>query len=143
MKPVSDDATQSVLGVLEVLCTREHEAALVDRFYDRFFDRNPEVVPLFGEHALAEREEMIQETLKSLLAACEGESWLDANLEALGKSHAEYGVETGMYPAFATAFLETLREILGDRFPSDAEKHFAEMLEGICGVMSAAGEGAG
>lgn len=142
MKPATDDVTQSVLGVLEILCTREHEAALVERFYERFFERNPEVVSLFGEYALAEREEMIQETLKSLLAACEGASWLEANLEALGKSHAEYGVEAAMYPAFVAVFLETLREILGERFPPDAETHFGEMLEGICGVMSAAGEGA-
>jgi hypothetical protein len=97
-------------------------------------------VPLFGPYAVSEREEMIHETLKSLLAYCEGEPWLQANLQALGKSHAEYGVEAGMYPAYVAAFLETLGELLDDRFPPESEKHVGEALEEICGVMCAAGE---
>jgi hemoglobin-like flavoprotein len=134
---------ESVLGVLERLSLREHEKALVDRFYDRFFERNPEVVPLFGAHALAEREEMIHETLNSLLAFCDDEPWLEGNLQALGSSHAEYGVTKEMYPAFVSAMLATVREVLGCQLTSEAEKHLGRMLEEICAVMSDAGERAG
>lgn len=140
MRTLSKDAVRSLLDVLEVLSARDHEAELVERFYDLFFEQNPEVVPLFGKHAIAEREEMIQETLKSLLAYCDGETWLETNLRALGKSHAEYGVETTMYPAYVAAFLETLRDVLGDRLSPETVKHVGEALEEICGVMSEAGE---
>lgn len=140
MNPLSSDARESVLSVLETLGEGGHEAALIERFYVCFFANNPDVVPLFGEYALAEREEMIRETLKSLLAHCEREPWLETNLRALGKSHAEYGVEAEMYPAYVSSFLATLREILGDRLSLTAEKHLGESLDEICAVMSAAGE---
>ena len=134
-----ENAVEAVLGVLERLSTREHEKALVERFYERFFECNPEVVPLFGPHALAEREEMVRETLNSLVACCEDEPWLEGNLRALGASHAEYGVTSEMYPAFVTAFIETIREILGGQLAPDAEKCFGRMLEEICGLMSEEG----
>lgn len=140
MSSDSNPAAESVLEVLELVS--ECEAVVVDRFYARFFERNPEVVPLFGVYALAEREEMMKETLKSVLAGCEGEPWLEGNLVALGASHAEYGVTAEMYPAFVSAFLETLREILGDRLSPEAEKGFGEMLETVCAVMCEAGESA-
>lgn len=142
MRSLSEDAARSVVSVLARISDGDLEQMLVDRFYDRFFAQNPEVVPLFGAYAVAEREEMIQETLRSLLAHCEGEPWLEANLQALGRSHAEYGVEAAMYPAYVAELLETLREVLGEAFSAQAEKHVGEALEEICRVMNAAGEGA-
>jgi hemoglobin-like flavoprotein len=134
-------ARSAVGEVLVLLSEREVEKALVERFYEVFFAANPEVVPLFGVHALAEREEMMRETLKSLLACCEAEPWLEGNLRALGASHAEYGVTSEMYPGFVEAFVEVVRELLGAALSAEAESSLRSMTGWICGVMAAAGEG--
>jgi len=133
----------AVFEVLAELAIPEQGAAFVERFYERFFRDNPEVVPLFGVHALSEREEMLQETLRSLLAWHEREIWLEANLRALGSSHAEYGVTTRMYPPFVRAFLETLHELLDGGLSERAERELGGMLEEIAGVMARAGREAG
>jgi hemoglobin-like flavoprotein len=86
---------------------------LVLRFYSLFFARHPEVCELFGEHAVSEREEMIRETLASVVAYLEDEPWLEGNLEAMGRSHAEYGVEGPMYDAFVLCMLDSLEEVAG------------------------------
>lgn len=130
---------ERVYRVLELLAPREREAALVERFYARFFECHPEVVPLFGVHGISEREEMIHETLRSLLARCEQATWLDENLHALGASHAEYGVTAPMYPAFTQSFTATLRELLGEALSPEAEADVADMLDEIGRTMARAG----
>ncbi len=55
-----------------------NEARLPQRFYEVFFERRPDVLPLFGVHSPAEREDMILETPRSVLAFLERESWLEA-----------------------------------------------------------------
>ncbi len=113
--------TAEGLALLEVLETlAAQEGKITEALYPLFFDRRPDARPLFGVHAIAEREEMIRETLRCLLALAEGESWLAGNLEALGCSHFEYGVTGDMYGDFVDAFVEVaaaeldgpLREVL-------------------------------
>jgi hemoglobin-like flavoprotein len=98
--------------VLEVLCAEEQK--LTDALYPLFFERRPDARPLFGVHALAEREEMIRETMRSLLALSEHEGFLAANLEALGKSHFEYGVTGDMYADFVGVFVDVAGEGLDE-----------------------------
>ncbi len=102
----------ALLEVLEALAAQEGK--ITDAIYPLFFDRRPDARPLFGVHALAEREEMIRETLRSLLALAEGESWLAGNLEALGRSHFEYGVTGDMYGDFVDTFVEVAAPGLDD-----------------------------
>ena len=58
----------------------------------------------------------MRETLHSLLAWCEGESWLRGNLLALGKSHWEYGVTNDMYDSFVDVMLASAEAQLGEAF---------------------------
>jgi hemoglobin-like flavoprotein len=134
---------EEILELLAEFVVPGQAEAFVERFYERFFRENPEVVPLFGTHGLSEREEMMQETLRSLLALHERQAWLEANLRALGSSHAEYGVTTSMYPPFVDAFLATLREWLGSGLSRPAERELRRMLEEITDLMARAGQGAG
>jgi len=136
-------ATSEVALALDMLFgISEHEVELAERFYEVFFERLPEVVPLFGEYALAEREEMVGETLKSILGRCEEAPWLEANLVALGASHWEYGVTSEMYPVFVRSFVDTVAEILGPRYDEAAGKAFEQVLQEVCGIMQRAGEAA-
>lgn len=141
--PASERGREEILDLLAELAVPGQGEAFVERFYERFFRENPQVVPLFGIHGLSEREEMMQETLRSLLALHERQGWLEANLRALGSSHAEYGVKTSMYPPFVGAFLATLRELLGSGFSLQAERELGRMLEEITDLMARAGRQAG
>jgi len=131
---------EALLSALAEISLRE--ARFTERFYEIFFERRPDTLPLFGPHAIAEREEMMRETLHSLHALCEGESWLEGNLVALGQSHWEYGVSTDMYDSYVETLIECAREIVGDELD---ETDLLALRLGILEIahrMSAAGEAA-
>jgi hemoglobin-like flavoprotein len=120
----------------------EQEAKLTERFYEVFFELRPDSLPLFGVHSISEREEMIRETLRSLYAWAEGEPWLGDNLDALGRSHWEYGVTADMYPSFVDAMLECVRELLGDFLDAEKTHDLQVALEAVCTRMRLAGDDA-
>lgn len=122
--------------VLESLAARE--AKIAESLYPLLFARRPDVVPLFGVHALAEREEMVRETLRSLLALAEGEDHLWGNLTALGRSHFEYGVTADMYPDFVDVFVEVAA---GD-FDETRRALLRQALDEITQAMRRAGDDA-
>ena len=96
------------------------EARFTECFYEIFFGRRPDTLPLFGLHSISEREEMMRETLHSLHALAQGESWLTGNLAALGKSHVEYGVTADMYDSYCDAMVDCARQTLEEPL-SDVE----------------------
>jgi hemoglobin-like flavoprotein len=116
-----------------------HEPELVQHFYALFFERHPEVTKLFGEHSLSEQEEMVRETLVSILAFVEQEPWLQTNLEAMGKSHAEYGVEDRMYDWMVECMLDAVERILGAECRDEYHPAWRTALGHLTGVMRAAG----
>ena len=118
----------------------EHEKSFTERFYDIFFDRRPDARPLFGVHAIAEREEMMRETFHSLHAWLEQEPWLEGNLTALGRSHWEYGVTADMYDSFVDAMIECGREVLGDFVDDEKARVFRTALEAVAEPMRCAGD---
>lgn len=119
-----------------------HETQIAERFYEIFFERRPDTIELFGAHSIAEREEMIRETLHSLHALYEGQVWLADNLVALGKSHWEYGVTEDMYPSFVDSLIDCGQEILGDEFDDAAVVSIRAAMSKIARRMSVAGESA-
>jgi hemoglobin-like flavoprotein len=133
------DGPREGLELLEVLETlSDREGKITESIYPLFFERRPDVRPLFGVHALAEREEMIRETLRSLLALAEGGGHLAANLEALGRSHFEYGVTGDMYDDFVDTFVEVAAPGL-----VDAEREVLRRgLDAITHAMRRAGDAA-
>ncbi len=118
----------------------EQEEAFCERFYEIFFEQRPDVVPLFGVHAIAEREEMMRETLKSLFAWQTHEPWLAENLRAFGRSHREYGVTADMYPSFVDAMLECADDVLGASFDSESGRCLLLALGEITNAMREAGD---
>ncbi len=120
-----------------LLRLEERESVFVERIYDIFFEGCPEALPLFGEYALSEREEMVRETFRSILAIAEGASWIDANLVALGRSHVEYGAEPSMYPPFVEAFLDAATQTLApDALDPEARATLEAHLLRIAQVMA-------
>jgi hemoglobin-like flavoprotein len=134
-----DDSTH-LLECLERLSGSEQ--ALQECFYALFFERHPEVRELFGEHSLSEQEEMIRETLASVVAQLHDEPWLDGNLEAMGKSHWEYGVEDRMYDAFVTCMLDALEHTCGAGWEPAWRDSWQRALARLTDVMRRAGQSA-
>lgn len=130
-EPSTDVALVEALEALS-----DDEKRLTEALYPLFFERRPDARPLFGVHALAEREEMVRETLRSLFALAEGEPWLEGNLEALGRSHFEYGVESDMYADFVRAFVDVAPARLDARARAALESGLARITD----TMRRAGE---
>ncbi len=134
---VQNHEADHLLASLERLSGREPE--FVDQFYSLFFKRHPEVTKLFGNHSLSEQEEMVRETLVSLVAHVEKEPWLQTNLEAMGKSHAKYGVEDRMYDWMVECMLGALERVLGEDCRDEYYSAWRSALGYLTGVMRAAG----
>ena len=128
----------ALVDVLERIA--EREAPFTERVYEIFFDRRPDARELFGPHAIAEQEEMMRETLRSIHALCEDQAWLADNLAALGRSHHEYGVTSDMYRSFAEVFLDCGREVLDDGVGDGGFDSLRLALLEITRQMSEAGE---
>lgn len=137
MRPSDRVADAILLESLAELAGRE--SRLQEAFYALFFQRHPEVRELFGEHSLSEQEEMIRETLTSVLALLEGEPWLAGNLDAMGRSHAEYGVEDWMYDAFLACMLDALEAVAGDGWDAAQRDAWSHALERVTRLMRQAG----
>ncbi len=128
-------------------------AHFTERFYEILFDRRPDTRELFGAYPLAEQEEMMRETLRSLSVlmcvaddAEEGASlhengkdelsWLAMNLRALGVSHAEYGVTPDMYDSYRLALIECAREVVGDQIDGPAKLALDSAIREVCLLMN-------
>ena len=117
----------------------EHEERFTETLYAHFFARCPKAIPLFGEHSHSEKSEMVLETFRSLLAVVEGAPWLPGNLEAMGNSHREYGVEGWMFAPFEHAFAESVSEVLDE--PIDTET--IDVMKRALAIVTAGMNGAG
>ncbi len=137
LRLVHDEEAEHLLASLDRLSGREPQ--LVEQFYALFFERHPEVTELFGKHSLSEQEEMVRETLVSMVAHVEKEPWLQTNLEAMGKSHAEYGVEDRMYDWMVECMLDAVERILGADCRDEYVPAWRSALGYLTGVMRAAG----
>jgi hemoglobin-like flavoprotein len=137
LRPEQGEEADPLLASLDRLSG--HEPELVQHFYALFFERHPEVTKLFGEHSLSEQEEMVRETLVSMLAYVEQEPWLQTNLEAMGKSHAEYGVEDRMYEWMVECMLDAVERILGAECRDEYHPAWRTALGHLTSVMRAAG----
>ena len=111
------------------------ESRFTDRFYALLFERRPDTRSLFGAYPLSEQEEMMRETLRSIIGLLEGSPWLAGNLRALGESQAEYGVTSDMYASFIEVMHECAVELLGEVVEKPALEALSLAIVSICEMM--------
>ncbi|MCP4007678.1 MAG: hypothetical protein GY725_26145 [bacterium] len=134
---VQDEEAEHLIDSMDQLSGRETK--LVEEFYALFFERHPQVTELFGKHSLSEQEEMVRETLVSVVAWIEQEPWLQTNLEAMGKSHHDYGVEDRMYDWMVECMLDALGRVCGEGWRDGHARAWRSALGHLTDVMRAAG----
>jgi hemoglobin-like flavoprotein len=106
-------------------------------FYDRLFELEPSVRPLFKSD-ISEQKKKLMQTLAVAVDGLNNIDRLVPVLQSLGARHAGYMVEDRHYDVVGEALLWTLREGLGDEFSDDVETAWTEVYTLIAGVMKKA-----
>jgi hemoglobin-like flavoprotein len=111
--------------------------AAASLFYERLFELDPSVRPLFKSDLREQKKKLMQ----TLAVAVDGLSNLDRLapvLRALGARHAGYMVQDRHYDLVGQALLWTLREGLGNAFTPEVEAAWASVYGLIAQTMKAA-----
>jgi hemoglobin-like flavoprotein len=113
----------------------ERQPALTPRFYEIFFERYPQVKPLFGRNSGAQQAEMLQSALVSVLDKLEDAAWLEQTLGAMGAKHIDYGVTDEMYGWVGESLLAAIGEAAGDAWSPALETAWSDAYGAISGLM--------
>ncbi len=118
---------------LHLISTREPKIA--ERIYERLFERHPQARELFGAHAEAVQQDMVNETLIAVVDSLEGNAWLESNMQLLGVKHAEFEVTDEMYDWWTDSILEVLAELSGPDWTPRLEQLWRERMDHLCNLM--------
>lgn len=111
-------------------------------FYDRLFELDPTLRPLFKADMSAQKVNLMQ-TLGFAVASLKNLDGLIPIVQDLGRRHAGYGVTDAMYDTVAQALLWTLEKGLGAAFTPDVKAAWVETYTTLAGVMKAAAQANG
>jgi nitric oxide dioxygenase len=109
----------------------EQAAAL---FYNRLFEIAPEVRPLF-KGDMAEQGRKLMATLAVVVNGISDMEKLRPAVEALGRRHADYGVEAAHFAPVGAALLWTLEQGLGEAFTPDVRAAWTEAYAALSATM--------
>lgn len=86
---------------------------LMDIFYQRLFELDPEVQRLFGGTDMAAQKKKLLSTLVLLRNSLRDPTQLVPALKGLGARHAGYGVAPEHYPVVGQALISAMMEVAG------------------------------
>lgn len=95
---------------------REHGITITTRFYERMFEKNPEVAPLF-DMARQRNGEQPKALALAVLGAAENIENLSVIMplvKNIGARHVAAGVKPEHYPIVGANLLAAIKEVLGD-----------------------------
>lgn len=111
------------------------ETALTKRFYEILFTRYPNVRPLFGRRSEEAQAKMLQDAIVAVVEHLDNESWLHDQLQALGRTHADYGVTPEMYAWVGECLLQALADLSGDRWDAELKAAWTAAFTSISTAM--------
>lgn len=112
---------------------------LAREFYEELFNRSPSLSHLFAED-MSEQERRLTIALNAVVKNLASGRDVGADLRALGRRHAKYGVETKDYSVVGEAFLHALQQRLGVAFTGEVKSAWASAYELIAGEMKRGAE---
>lgn len=112
-----------------------------DLFYDRLFDRAPDVRPMFRDD-MTDQKRKLMEMLSTAVADLHRIDRILPALEDLGRRHAGYGTRPEHYDSVGEALLWTLEQGLGNAFTPAVAEAWAAAYAAIADVMKTAAAGA-
>ena len=105
-----------------------------DLFYNRLFELDPAVRKLFPED-LSEQKKKLMATIAFVVATLDRLDDVVPAVQALGRSHAGYGVAEKDYDTVGAALLWTLEKGLGDGWKPDVAAAWTAAYGLLAGVM--------
>lgn len=88
-------------------------------FYERLFEIAPELRDMFRTDIRGQGMRFMS-TLGVIVQYLDDPDALDPYLERLAQGHAAYGVKPEHFRPMGQALIQTMREMLGDKFPEGA-----------------------
>ncbi len=132
MNPAQIDLIRSSFVLVQPIAA---QAAAM--FYDRLFERDPSIAPLFRSN-MAQQGERLMTMIGGAVQLLDKPDTLERVLTDLGRRHVVYGVRDEHYPAVGGALLDTLAVGLGPAFTPAHRAAWAAMYQRISDVMQAA-----
>lgn len=109
--------------------------ALVARFYERLFQKYPQVKPLFKGTTPKKQQKKLLAALVLVVENLRRPDTLVKALHAMGERHLAYGAEAGHYDAVNETLLAVLAEFAGDAWTPKVKKAWTGALNTIKAVM--------
>jgi hemoglobin-like flavoprotein len=106
-------------------------------FYDRLFERQPDVAPLFRSN-MAQQGERLMGMIAAAVDLLDQPQRLQPALAELGRRHVGYGVQAAHYDAVGHALLDTLAAALGAAFTPSHRAAWAALYQHVSHTMQAA-----
>lgn len=126
---------------LDVPALRESFALVVERaphvttrFYEIFFERYPQVRPMFGGQASARQQDMLTKALAAVIDHLEDPGWLSQTLHGLGARHVDYGVRDEQYAWVGECLLATLEEVAGEAWTPRVAEAWGTAYGAVAGL---------
>jgi hemoglobin-like flavoprotein len=107
-------------------------------FYDKLFELDPSLRPMFPSTDLREQKKKLMQTLTVAVRSLYRLDELTPALEALGRRHAGYRVQDAHYATVGQALLWTLEQGLGAAFTPEVRDAWTETYQLIASVMQRA-----
>ncbi len=109
--------------------------ALVARFYERLFEKYPQVKPMFSGTTPKKQQKMLLGALVLVVENLSRPETLVKALRAMGERHLDYGAEAGHYDAVKENMLVVLAEFAGEAWTAKVKKAWSDALDTIQTVM--------
>jgi hemoglobin-like flavoprotein len=107
-------------------------------FYDKLFELDPGLRPMFRATDLREQKRKLMQTLTVAVRGLHRLDQLVPALEALGRRHVGYGVRDAHYATVGQALLWTLEQGLGPAFTPQVRDAWVETYTLVSSVMQRA-----
>ncbi len=104
-------------------------------FYDRLFELDPNLRPLFGNSDMSSQRTKLVTALGAVVAGLDRLDRVIPALEDLGRRHAGYGVEDRHYETVGSALLWTLEQGLAEVWNADLEDAWSTAYATVSSVM--------
>jgi nitric oxide dioxygenase len=112
------------------------------RFYHRLLERHPFTRALFPDD-LARQISVFRLTIDALIEQLDESGVWYTRLAELGQRHVGYGVLPDHYSYVGSVLIDTLAEMLGDRFDAATRAAWETLYDGVTKAMLNPGRGDG
>lgn len=115
----------------------ENSPTITTRFYEIFFERYPQVRPMFSTRSSDQQAKMLTQALVAVVDHLEDAPWLQQTLGAMGQKHVGYGVKDEMYNWVGECLLAALAEAAGAAWTDEVAQAWTDAYGAITSLMLA------